>query len=335
MKSLVYFDHNILNLMARGGERKIAEDIKRENLLPVYSDENLDEISISANRKEQFLDLYARLEAWHLHFPVDSSFTTLEQFVVSEKSPHDRLVELKEARVGYETVGNTNLDFLSLVYGGGEGKLPSEIALEGLREAENLILEQLKNPDLDLPAFSHFKNQAQEGLGKIKILKGDIVESYRELDERAKLGSLTEQAQEKIGIGPVQLNNIKIPGVINKIWSLLGPYYGPKYSSIDDYLKKAESFNPDGPRALPEIVSRANGLYNLLNIFGYHRDERLSKKHRMRASFSDMTHVGYALACKRFYCNDGRMKFKAKAIYEHLSVGVEIYSSESSADIGA
>lgn len=329
MKKFVYFDHNILNLMARVGERKITEDIKRENLLPVYSDENLDEISISVNRKEQFLDIYARMGARHLHFPVDSSFTTLEQFVVSEKCPHDRLIELNEARGGYETLGNTNLDFLSLMYGGGEGKLPSEIALEGLHEAEKLILEQLKNHDLDLPAFCHFKIQAQEGLAKIEILKGDIVESYREIDERAKLGSLTEQAQEETGVGPVQLNNIEMPGAIKKIWSLLGPCYGPNYLSIDDFLKKAESFNPDGPRALPEIVTRANGLYNLLNFFGYHRDERLSKKHRMRASFSDMTHVGYALACDNFYCDDKKMKFKAQAIYEHLDVGVQIISSES------
>src|SRR5690606_22252162 len=119
--SLVYFDHNILNSMVRGSESKIAEDIKREKLLPVYSDENLDEISISDNRKEQFLDLYARLGAWHLHFPVDSCFTTIEQFVVSKKSPHDRLIELKEAREGCENTGNANLDFLSSFYGGGEG----------------------------------------------------------------------------------------------------------------------------------------------------------------------------------------------------------------------
>jgi hypothetical protein len=328
MKSLVYFDHNILNSMVRGGEGKIAEDIKRKNLLPVYSDENLDEISISVNRKEQFLDLYDRLGAWHLHLPVDSSFTTIEQFVISEKSPRDRLIELEEAREGYENVGNTNLDFLSSFYGGGEGRLPSEIALEGLREAENLFLEQLENPDLTLPEFSHFKKQAQEGLAKIKTLKSDIVESYRELDEKAKAGSLTEQAQEEIGIGPVQLNNITIPGAINKIWSLVGPHYGPNDFSIDDYLKRAESFNPNGSRALPEVVNRANGIYNLLNIVGYHRDEGLSKARRMRASFSDMTHVGYALICKRFYCNDKRMKIKAQAIYEYLNMNVEIHSSE-------
>ena len=315
--------------MVLGGESKIAEDIKRENLLPVYSDENLDEISISVNRKEQFLDLYANLGAWHLHLPVDSSFTTIEQFVVSEKSPHDRLIELREAREGYENIGNSNLDFLSSFYGGGDGKLPSEIALESLHEAENIYIEQLKDPDLDLPAFYHFKKQAQEGLEKIKNLKGDIVESYRELDERAKIGSLTEQAQEEIGIGPVQLNNITSPGAINKIWALVGPHYGPDDLSIEDYLKRIESFNPNGSRALPEIVNRANGIYNLLNLFGYHRDEGLSKARRMRASFSDMNHVGYALICKRFYCNDKRMKLKAQAIYEHLNVNVEIYDGES------
>lgn len=314
--------------MVRDGEDKIAKDIKRENLLPVYSDENLDEISISVNRKEQFLDLYTRLGAWHLQLPVDSSFTTTEQFLVSKKSPHERLIELTEAREGYENIGNSNLDFLSLFYGSGEGKLPSEIALESLNEAENIFIEQLKDPELDIPAFSHFKKQAQEGLAKIKNLKGDIVESYRELDERAKIGSLTEQAQEEIGIGPVQLNNITSPDAINKIWSLVGPHYGPHDLSIDDYLKRLESFNPNGSRALPEIVNRANGIYNLLNVFGYHRDEGLSKAKRMRASFSDMTHVGYALICKRFYCNDKRMKLKAQAIYEHLNVKVEIYTSE-------
>ncbi|EAQ32293.1 hypothetical protein [Idiomarina baltica] len=266
MKSLVYFDHNILNAMVRGGESKIAEDIKRENLLPVFSDENLDEISISVNRKEQFLDLYARLGAWHLHVPVDSSFTTIEQFVVSKKSPHDRLTELNEARKGYENVGKTNLDFLSLFYGGGGGKLPSEIALEGIQEAEKILLEQLKNPDLDFLGISYFKKQAQEGLRQIESLKGEIVEAYRELDERAKLGSLTEQAQEDIGIGPLQLNNITGPGVIRKIWSMVGPHYGPNDLSIDDFLIRVESFNSNGLRTLPEIVSRANGIYNLLNL---------------------------------------------------------------------
>src|SRR5690606_24804573 len=148
------------------------------------------------------------------------------------KSPHDRLIELREAREGYENIGNSNLDFLSSFYGGGDGKLPSEIALESLHEAENIYIEQLKDPDLDLPAFYHYKKQAQEGLAKIKTLKGDIAEGYRELDERAKIGSLTEQAQEEIGIGPVQLNNITSPGAINKIWALVGPHYGPDDLSI-------------------------------------------------------------------------------------------------------
>ncbi len=84
MKSLVYFEYNILNSMVRGGENKVAEDIKRKNMLPVYADENLDEISTSVNRKEQFLDLYERLGACHLHFPVYSCFTATERCLLND-----------------------------------------------------------------------------------------------------------------------------------------------------------------------------------------------------------------------------------------------------------
>jgi hypothetical protein len=257
---------------------------------------------------------------------LDSNFTRLGQFVVTEKKPHDRLSELNEARKGFESVGNANLDFLSLMYGGGDGKLPSEIALDGLGEAEKIFLSQLDDPDLDLPEFLQFKKKAKDGLIQIKKLKRKIVNSYKELDERAKRGSLIEQAVEEIGIGAVQLNNIKMPGAIDKIWSHVGLHYGPDLS-IDAFLAKAESFNPDGSKSSPEIVNKANGLYNLLNLFGYYRDEGLHKSRRMRASFSDMTHVGYALVCHRFYCNDYRMSMKAKAIFEYLNVGVEVYSS--------
>ena len=325
---LVYFDHNVLNAMVRGEEGRLIEEIQSADLLPVYSDVNLDEIENSVKRKKQFLDLYTRIGAWHLHMPVDSSFTTMGKFAITKKNPWDRLLELQDARKGYESVGTANLDFLSLMYGGGDGKLPSEIMLEGIGEAEKLLISQLNDQDINLPECSEFKKKAEDELIEIDKIKKEIIEGFKDLDERVKFGPLTEQASEHIGIGPIQLNNLKMPGVLDKIWGLVKPYYGPNDPTIDAYLVRVNSFNSKGLKTLPEIVSQVNGLYNLLNVLGYYRDEGLSKKHRMQASFSDMTHVGYAIACNRFYCDDHRMKMKAQAIYEHLGIKVDIYSSQ-------
>lgn len=334
MNKLAYLDHNILNFMVKGGKNQFLSEFSGRGLLPVYSDENLREIERSSVRADQFLELLESIGAWHLSTPMDGNFITTEQFVVTNTRARDRLQELQEARSGYENIG-TNLDFLCLMYGGAAGKLPSEILLDGIAEAESIFQSQISDPELERPEFIHFREQAEAGLLKIEDVKIQIREGCKELDERAKNGPLTDQAAEEIGIGPKQLNNIGMPGAMEKIWKLVGPKYGPNCETIDDFLLMALSFNSDGPRSQPEVVSRANGLYNLLNMFGYYRDEGLKKTRRMRASFSDMTHVGYAIVCEKFYCDDFRMRVKAAAIYEHIGVSVDLCSSSKCTEVQA
>ena len=325
---IVYLDHNILNRMVRGSEDSIRSLYEADGLCPVYSNANLDEIADSSVRRDEFLDLLIRLEAWYLSTPMDGSFNTLDQFVVTKINPREKINELAEARAGHEE-NVEHLDFLSIMYGGGEGRMPSDVLLEGLEYAANTLRDLLNDPEFNGPNFVEQRNQAIATLENLPTLQEEIRSGFRELDERARSGPLTQQMAEELGIGPTQLNNVKPPNVIQKVWEMVRPSYAPTISTMDEFLTTALSFNANSPNTQPEIVTRVNGLYNLLNILGFWRDEDLNRPRRMKASFDDMTHVGYAISCNALYCGDKRMNIKAQAIYEHCGITTQILDPQS------
>jgi hypothetical protein len=306
--------------MVRGEKERIISEISDLNASVVFSDENLAEIKISEKRQEQFLDLLHEINAHHISTPLDEDFHSLNQFVVKPDSPRGVFDNLEN---NTSTQGGDGLlELQSMMYRAENEKSPSEVALTDLDRAEADLLEIKSDPDTD----DDLLVQVEAGLQKIKKTKKEVSESFKELDERSKQGPLTQQAAEHIGIGPVQLNNIEPPNVIEKVWDKVGSHYAPGVDSIDDFLHQTNSYNAVAVQTMPEVVLRANGIYNLLNFFGYQRDEKMQKLSRMRASFSDMTHVGYALPCDYFYCFDQRMKYKAAAIYAYIGHGPEIKS---------
>ena len=84
------------------------------------------------------------------------------------------------------------------------------------------------------------------------------------------------------------------------------------------------------------LIQRANDLYHWLNQIGYHKDEKIKKIRRMKGSFRDMTHAGYAMArSTHFLCSDKRLRLKAEAIYEHLGFEPTVVDTKSLADTPA
>ncbi len=79
--------------------------------------------------------------------------------------------------------------------------------------------------------------------------------------------------------------------------------------------------NSDRERTKQEKV---NSIYHQLNFLGYYRDSNMKKERRFKASFSDMTHAGYAAYCNIFLCRDKDLIMKAAAAYEYLGIDTKI-----------
>jgi hypothetical protein len=320
--SFVYFDHNILNLMINGQESKIRQLYEAENLQPLYSDENVDEIDRSTKRRNSFYDLLDRIGAMHVSFPMDDSFNHTGTFSVDVKSARFRSDELKRARAGYGSELMV-LNFLTKMYGGVEDRSFTDIMTTTFKEVEMSIRNQLREHDFSKLGLECMKVKLETQLAEIKKIQEEIPAELRELDELVKVGAAMEQLATATGYTNIQLNNISPPDVIAQVWKLVGDKYGGPELSLVDYLQNFASAER-GPDTQPPIIKLVNGAYNWLNMVGYYRDDGLKKVQRLRASFGDMTHAGYGVVCAKFFCNDLKMRKKIQAVYDYLGIKCEI-----------
>ena len=114
---------------------------------------------------------------------------------------------------------------------------------------------------------------------------------------------------------------------------MVGGKFGD-FSTVDAYQQHIMSlsgfqYGLDGTSKLT-LIQRANDLYHWLNLIGFHKDEKIRKVPRMRSSFRDMTHAGYAMVgSTHFLCSDRRLRLKAEAIYEHIGLDLKVVDTKS------
>jgi hypothetical protein len=309
--------------MVKGEEMSIRAMFDSMGLQPVYSDENIDEINRSKSRREQFLDLLVRLGAKHVYIPLDENFKPSEVIEIYTKNPRDRLAELVEARRGYELL-ESGLDSLTKIYGGLESSTMTEIASSQLDSVEKMLKEQLLTPDIDDPELAEGKAMLEKLLVDLTATRARTISGLSELDAMCKQRPLLQQVQEELEIGPIQLNNVKPPNEIEQIWAMVGHAYGAPSKNFMEFVQTALSLRDENGRSQPKTFQLVNAIYNWLNMIGFYRDEKMHKPSRTKASFGDMTHAGYGIACDHFYCDDMRMRRKISATYEYLNLKTKI-----------
>ena len=328
-KKYVYLDHNVLNDMHDGHERVIRDYLEESQLQVVYSDQNIDEITASVRRKDYFVDVLSSLGALHINSPLDKNWKPTNELIVQEKPPNDRIIELEEARAGTEEIGD-HIDMLTAIFGGGGADNIVSDALSQLEAAKKMVDESLA----EHPEFAHLIDVTSLE-AKLEEAKAGINTQLAELEKELKEnGSPFVEANIKkhLGYSMNEISGVVGPDVIKKLWKMVGPKLGG-YDSIEEYQAavisaSGEKFGLHGTEQ-QTVIQRANDLYLWLNIIGFHRDEKMGKPRRMKASAADMNHASYAMTCcTHFICRDKRLRYKAEAIYEHLDVGIEVLNPQ-------
>jgi hypothetical protein len=194
-------------------------------------------------------------------------------------------------------------------------------AFEGLLESLSDRLAELDgiHPELQAPIEQYLQNlQSQHE----QVSAMAAAEMAKHIGDEAGLSGV-KHYRDGVGIGPKQLNNIKPPRVIEKIWQVyqdLDGYRDQGYSienflGIDGYpLYKREMLIPE----------KVTAMYNLLNIIGYRTDSRLNREHRHIAAISDAAHAAIASRANCMLSADEVFVEKVRAIYEYLGVTAEV-----------
>lgn len=124
-------------------------------------------------------------------------------------------------------------------------------------------------------------------------------------------------------IGPVQLNNIEPPNVIEKIWSIYKTLDGYRENnfSIEQFL--GVSRNPIYNREM-YLHEKVTSIYNVLNIIGYYPDSKMKHDRRFTAAMSDSGHAAIASFSHFLFSRDAAFIHKTRAAYEYLNVKTQV-----------
>lgn len=316
---LAYFDHNIADAILKGRAAPVQAIINKLDLVPVYSDENIKEIQNTPDREEEFMELFSSLNAMRIFEEIiDFKFTG--NILVSDQNIFHRVEEIKESPTDDSSMDG--LEFIRKYYGGVDNMSFQQVLTHPLIEQQRVLEGALlEREELDAATVLQIESSLAEIPNTLALLN----QAAEELDQEAAGDkALVAKMEDHIKQGPVQLNNIDPPDVLEKIWRLVGQYLGAPERTLEQFfgIGMDMSFLNLGIRN-QEFVN-INSILNNLNMIGYHRDSNLDEKQRFEASWSDAEHSCYASRCHVFFCNDKRLRKKTIAALEYLKINVPI-----------
>lgn len=321
---LAYLDHNVLDSMLKGDPSGMRKILKDTPLTPVYSYESLAEIHRSTGYENEFLQLLDSIQACRLELILDEKFQHTGKAQVQRVSPYDAYKEYVENMNAFPERDCGLSSMLQKFYGGRQDQSYDGILLEGKED----LLRMLNRASQELAKNKEFNDTQKEPFDQVvKSLEKILDFQWREVAMQfEKPGAKTVgDYEEATHLGPKVLMNVKGPKVVDKIWELVkGTFHSEAEIDMDTFFGiDSYQFEANADRE-KSVFERVNAIYHQLNFLGYYRDTKMSKPNRFAASFSDMTHAGFASFCQFMFSGDERLVMKAAAAYEYLSVGTKI-----------
>lgn len=315
MTKTVYVDHNILDNTLKGRINDLPDRLRLIEGRPVYSKESLVEIRRSRGREGEFLKYLNNIGALYLDMETDNQgkLTGKYDFYQYDSfKPFDSLCEALEESP--ET--NFGSDkIINKMYGGSKNTSFGDI----LSESANDLVKMLG--EIDLSSVEGVPPEMLEQIEELKKLDTSMFSEMGATFDENVGDSGISAFESHVGVGPKQLNNIHPPNVLQQVWSAISPS-APKNMRIDHMFGLSSLTNTqEEPRLVAEKV---NAIYNVLNMLGYYRDKDMKKLRRVTASFSDMTHAGYASACHYLMSGDEDLVRKAEAAFEYLEHSTKV-----------
>ncbi|MCR8719574.1 hypothetical protein ALQ32_04032 [Pseudomonas syringae pv. tagetis] len=324
-KTTVYIDQNVLDMAVKGDHSAFFTSLI-EHFQILYSDDTLREIKRSG-QPDKFLTALDTLKAMHIRYQFNERFELTGQVILHEipsAQSYSRYLQIEPA---YDMMFAAAHQTTLKLYGGRSDATFSDIVSEQIKAFDGLIkslsaplveLDQT-HPDLRAPIEQHLQTlQAQ--YEQISAMAGAEMTKHIS-DDAGQSGVKNYRAT--VGMGPVELNNIKPPRVIEKIWAIyqqLDGYRDQGYS-IENFLGVAK--NPIYDREM-HVHEKVTAIYNLLNVIGYKADSKLDRENRHVAAISDAAHAAIGTHAEILLSADRVFADKVRAIYEFLGVTTEV-----------
>ncbi|WDL84048.1 hypothetical protein IU367_07680 [Aeromonas bestiarum] len=326
-KPTAYLDHNIIDVFVKKRDLPFASELKEKYQI-IYSNETLKEVKRTGTRGSEFLEVLESLEAMHLQIQITDSFQITDKAILRKSNPFDEFESYcKNIEPVYEMMEKATAQSLLKFYGGRAGS-----------DFDNINREQVDS-------FSHLMSYISDQVDEIKGLVPGIesaVSSYTKEMQNSFNEALAQSTAElrkhikdelnysgiqtyrnHMNVGPVQLNNIQPPNVIEKIWSIYKSLDGYKESvfSIEQFL--GISINPIYNREM-FLHEKVTAIYNILNVIGYHPDSKMKHDRRFTAAMSDAEHAAIASFSDYIFSRDAAFIHKTRAAYEYLKVKTQV-----------
>lgn len=313
---LVYLDHTFLDWFVKGRLTNFPREKGDAKIVPVYSQETLEEIARSRGYEREFLDALARLDAKYL-VPrmVAARFTDSADLI--SVHPHAQYEDFLDSRVDVAGVDVLLMGLAQAFWGDRPDRNADELLAELRRRGLGMAKDALNRA-------KGLENLPEELLSRLDELQLGLDEAQR---NRASTDvtqpySVKEFDRNLVG-GAVELNNIRSPKVVEQIWERMPSAMRGKMS-IGAYFGVERDGNPP-----PSQAEKAQAVFNMLGVLGYYRDPKLRHDSRMESLMSDMGHVAFATYCDVFATRDERLARRAAAAYDFAGCPTAVILQQS------
>lgn len=326
-KPTAYLDHNIIDIFVKNRNFPFASEL-REKYQVVYSSETLKEIKRTGDCGSQFLEVLESLEAMHLQILITDSYKVTDKAILKKSNPFDEFENYcKNIEPVYEAMEKATSQSLLKFYGGRVGCDFDDINREQLDSFSNLMsyisgqVDEIKDlvPGIEA-AVSTYTKEMQKSFNE--ALAQSTMELRKNVDDELNYSGI-QIYRKHMNVGPVQLNNIEPPSVIDKIWSIYKTFDGYRENdfSIEQFL--GISINPIYNREM-YLHEKVTSIYNVLNFIGYHPDSKMKHDRRFTAAMSDAGHASIASFSDFLFSRDVAFIHKTRAAYEYLKVKTQV-----------
>lgn len=326
-KPTAYLDHNILDLFVKHELSAFQEELNNQFQI-IYSDETLKEIQRSDEYANNFLNLLEKLEAAYLKIQLGPGpgFIPTGQAIINILNPFEVFDEYCRENRSYDiTLKAMNQQQLKF-NGGRKGTSLKEIHNEQ-REAFELLLDNIMNSlgelENELPEIEsiaslecqRLREQFDEALAKTEqTIKNEVIDDTN--------WSGLKTFRDFAGVGPVQLNNIEPPNIIEKIYDLYKDQDPFNQQTIEEFFGVSKHpIYPDQPYF---NFQKVTSIYTYLNTLGYYPDSKIHNERRFIASQSDTSHASMAVFANYLLSRDKNFVMKVRAAYEYLGIDTSV-----------
>lgn len=315
-KPLAYLDQNIYSEMRSNIQLKTYV---KEKFTVLYSDNTLDEFEGKPELTEIYLSILNEFDNMFIEHALDENCEDTDNCRLVNIRPIEILSMRAQKKADGE--GDPLTSMLRMAhkhFGGLKGTSFESIAEEQREKLKKQIgeVEERIADESEVPS---------DLIEKVEKLKGALNPTFDKLKE-ALHENISDQEnyrgpkehREKIGLGPNELNNVKLPRVIEQILAMFMSHPDVKgHGLTPEKIFGFEYVQRKGPLSKSDKIGM---IYQWLNSVGFNPDSRMERENRMRASFRDQLHASLASFTSVIFTRDEAFAKKLEAIYEYLEI---------------